>query len=89
MLSNYLKETFNSELSDKIKIERKIIKNSDFKEINVFYENKEIISFGIVYGLKNIKILTKNLEKKKSKYSYIEIMACPGGCLNGGILYLT
>ena len=85
MLSNYLKETFNSELSDKIKIERKIIKNSDFKEINVFYENKEIISFAIVYGLKNIKILTKNLEKKKSKYSYIEIMACPGGCLNGGI----
>jgi len=65
-------------------LREKNIKNSDFREINVFLEGKEIISFVVVNGLKNIKILTKSLEKKKSKYSYIEIMACPNGCLNGG-----
>ncbi|GMI10968.1 hypothetical protein TrLO_g9303 [Triparma laevis f. longispina] len=36
--------------------------------------------FALAYGWKAIQIITNNL----SKYSYVEAMACPHGCLNGG-----
>ncbi|KRW99492.1 Iron hydrogenase [Pseudocohnilembus persalinus] len=69
-------------------IERKQMKNSDFIEYNL-YKNKEdksekLLSFAKVYGLKNIQNLLRNIKIKKCKYSYIEIMACPQGCVNGG-----
>lgn len=42
-----------------------------------------------VYGFKNIQNLIRKIKSKKCKYEYVEIMACPSGCLNGGgqILY--
>ena len=41
-------------------------------------------TFAKLYGLRNIQNLIRNLKKAPSKYVYIEMMACPGGCLNGG-----
>ncbi|MBN1430384.1 MAG: iron hydrogenase small subunit [Anaerolineae bacterium] len=35
-------------------------------------------------GLGNARKLLENIEKGISKYDVIEIMACPGGCVNGG-----
>jgi iron only hydrogenase large subunit-like protein len=64
------------------KIERKTIKNNDFRELNLWVEDKGILSFALVYGFRNIQNILRN--KNKIKYSYIEIMACPGGCINGG-----
>ena len=37
-----------------------------------------------VYGFKNIQNLIRKLKSKTCKYQYVEIMACPGGCLGGG-----
>ena len=35
-------------------------------------------------GMKNAKILLDEIKEGKSKYDFIEIMGCPGGCVNGG-----
>lgn len=40
--------------------------------------------FAKLYGLRNIQNFIRNLKKGPCKYVYIEMMACPAGCLNGG-----
>jgi len=35
-------------------------------------------------GLSNAKILLEQIRKEASPYHFIEIMACPGGCISGG-----
>ena len=35
-------------------------------------------------GMKNAKVLLDEIKEGKSKYDFIEIMGCPGGCINGG-----
>jgi len=37
-----------------------------------------------VSGLKNIKPLLDDIRDGKSPFQFIEVMACPGGCVNGG-----
>jgi len=32
--------------------------------------------------------LIRNIKKGICKYHYVEIMACPGGCLSGGKIYI-
>lgn len=70
----------------KYEVSRKNLKNSDFKEIELklIYNNstEKTFSFAIIYGFRNIQNLIRN--KNKIKYHYMEIMACPGGCINGG-----
>lgn len=63
-------------------VKQKSIKNSDFQEITLEIEGKPSIHFALVYGFRNIQTILR--KKKEHKYNYIEIMACPGGCLNGG-----
>ncbi len=46
--------------------------------------NDKRISFVAVSGLNNAKTLIEELKLNKSKYDFIEVMACPGGCINGG-----
>ncbi|GMI12647.1 hypothetical protein TrVE_jg3115 [Triparma verrucosa] len=41
---------------------------------------KVLHRFALAYGWKAIQIITNNL----AKYTYVEAMACPHGCLNGG-----
>lgn len=38
----------------------------------------------ISQGLSNASKLLDEIKEGKSKYSFIEIMTCPGGCINGG-----
>ncbi|MBI9068114.1 MAG: iron hydrogenase small subunit [Salinivirgaceae bacterium] len=38
----------------------------------------------IAHGLENAHQLMTNLKNGKSEYHFVEIMACPGGCLGGG-----
>lgn len=90
IIENLIKEKLNLFPHQKYEITRKNLKNSDYKEIELkFYnqENKVTSSyfFAIIYGFRNIQNLIRN--KNKIKYHYIEVMACPGGCINGGTLY--
>lgn len=42
------------------------------------------LKFCIASGFQNIQNLIREIKSGKCKYSFIEIMACPMGCLNGG-----
>ena len=42
------------------------------------------LKVAIVNGLQNAKNLLKDIKEGKADFHFIEVMACPGGCVNGG-----
>ncbi|MDO4294571.1 MAG: NADH-dependent [FeFe] hydrogenase, group A6 [bacterium] len=42
------------------------------------------VKVAVASGLKNAKELLENVKSGKASYHFIEIMGCPGGCVNGG-----
>ena len=38
----------------------------------------------VAHGMKNAQVLLDDIRAGKSKYHFIEIMGCPGGCIAGG-----
>lgn len=42
------------------------------------------VNVAVAHGMKNAKILLDEIRDGKSKYQFIEIMGCPGGCIAGG-----
>ncbi len=42
------------------------------------------LKVAIAHGLSNARILLEEIQNGRSPYHFIEIMACPGGCLGGG-----
>lgn len=47
--------------------------------------NKAVLNFATSYGFKNIQLLIQRMKSNKlDNYHYVETMACPSGCLNGG-----
>jgi NADP-reducing hydrogenase subunit HndD len=46
--------------------------------------NGTTVSIAVAHGMKNAKVLLDDIRAGKSKYQFIEIMGCPGGCINGG-----
>jgi len=68
------------------------LEDLDFKSVRGLEGIKEAslvidgntINIAIVSGLANAKNLLDNIEDTSKKYHFIEVMACPGGCINGG-----
>ncbi len=50
-------------------------------EVNLNGVNLKV---AVAHGLSNARVLLEQVEKKESPYHFIEVMACPGGCLGGG-----
>ena len=46
--------------------------------------NGSEIKVAIASGMKNAKVLLDQIKEGTSPYTFIEIMGCPGGCINGG-----
>lgn len=46
--------------------------------------NGTTIKVAVTSGMKNAKKLLDEVKAGKSPYAFIEIMCCPGGCINGG-----
>jgi len=42
------------------------------------------VKVAVVSGLKNAKELLEKVQAGEAEYHFIEIMGCPGGCVNGG-----
>lgn len=55
----------------------------DIKEASVTLNGKQI-NIAVASGLGNARKLMDEIKAGNSKYQFIEIMACPGGCVNGG-----
>ena len=41
-------------------------------------------NFAMCSGMKNAKVLLEQIKNVESKYDFVEVMGCPGGCINGG-----
>ncbi|PKA59758.1 hypothetical protein AXF42_Ash011882 [Apostasia shenzhenica] len=65
-------------------VEFRMIRNSDFREVMLEVEGEVILKFALCYGFRNLRNVVQKISKGKSDYHYLEIMACPSGCLNGG-----
>ena len=65
-------------------------KNKDFVEVHVSCKSSDKqkddpkIRFAIVNGFRNIQTLVQKIKRNKCEYDFVEVMACPSGCLNGG-----
>ena len=53
------------------------------KEASLEIAGKEI-KVAVASGMKNAKVLLDQIKDGNSPYTFIEIMGCPGGCINGG-----
>ncbi|MGL5315795.1 MAG: NADH-dependent [FeFe] hydrogenase, group A6 [Peptostreptococcaceae bacterium] len=68
------------------------LENVEFKDLRGINGIKEAtlningmeINVAISSGLGNARKILEDIRTGKSKYHLIEIMACPGGCINGG-----
>lgn len=59
-------------------------RNKDFIECSIKLSGGSTLSFARVYGFRNIQNLVRVIKQNKATYQFIEIMACPSGCLGGG-----
>ncbi len=68
------------------------LKSLDFKEVRGTSGIKEAtynvagmdVKVAVASGLKNAKELLSKVQSGEAEYHFIEIMGCPGGCVNGG-----
>src|SRR5690606_7108625 len=65
-------------------IEFKVQRNADFRVATVSAADGRSVSVAIMNGFRNIQSLMRKLKNGKCPYVYIEVMACPTGCVNGG-----
>ena len=56
--------------------------NKDIKEFSIPYGEKEL-KIAVVSGLGNAESLLERVQAGEH-FDFIEVMACPGGCINGG-----
>ncbi len=49
-----------------------------------FVLNSETVKIAVVSGLGNTRKLMKAIESGKEHFDFVEVMACPGGCVGGG-----
>ncbi|XP_066498313.1 cytosolic Fe-S cluster assembly factor narfl isoform X1 [Hoplias malabaricus] len=62
----------------------KTLKNKDFQEVTLEKDGVVLLRFAATNGFRNIQNLVQKLKRGKSPYHFVEVMACPSGCLNGG-----
>jgi iron only hydrogenase large subunit-like protein len=59
-------------------------RNPDIKECSLQVGGRRALRFAAAYGFRNIQGLMRKVKAGKCEYDYVEVMACPSGCLNGG-----
>ena len=47
-------------------------------------EGKVVLKVAQAYGFRNIQNIMRKIKQGKCEYDYVELMACPSGCVNGG-----
>lgn len=57
------------------------LSSSAVKQIDI---DGTLLKVAVASGMRNAKVLLDQIKEGKSPYAFIEIMGCPGGCVNGG-----
>jgi len=85
---NVAKELLGLEISISDALEFKQGRNADVREFTLPADPARgvprPIRFAAVYGFRNIQNLIRKIKAKRCVYDYVEVMACPSGCNNGG-----
>lgn len=67
------------------KLSYKVERNKDFITISIPASgDRRPLTLAVVNGFRNIQTLVQRMKRKSLKLNYVEVMACPKGCLNGG-----
>jgi iron-only hydrogenase group A len=66
------------------KIEFESLRGSEGLKEAVVNINGTEINIAVVNGIGNVRQVIDEIKENRSKYHFIEVMACPGGCINGG-----
>ena len=77
------KELFDKDIAPD-QIVYKQLRNQDFKEVCLEVDGEVKLRFALAYGFRNIQNIVQKIKKNTCNYHFVEIMACPSGCLNGG-----
>lgn len=48
------------------------------------FGNGVVVKVAVVHSLSNARKIINNILAGREKYDFVEVMACPGGCINGG-----
>ena len=81
MAAKFFSQYYKSEQQ----LDYKIMRNKDLIDLSLEDESgNKLLSFAIVNGFRNIQTIVQRIKRKTCHYQYIEVMACPSGCLNGG-----
>lgn len=65
-------------------LQYKTLRNQDFQEVTVEIEGCPPLKMALAYGFRNIQNIVQKVKRGKCPYHFVEIMACPTGCNNGG-----
>jgi NADP-reducing hydrogenase subunit HndD len=75
-------KTFTNKKLDKLEFEQ-LSGSESIKEATIDLDGTKL-NICVVNSTGNIEKIIKDVENKTSKYHFIEVMACPGGCIAGG-----
>ena len=86
------------EASLQVDIVKQTGRNSDVTEYAITLDGRVLVRMATAYGFRNIQNVVRRLKQKPSAmrrkvssdkaswemYDFVEVMACPSGCINGG-----
>ncbi|KIM91828.1 hypothetical protein PILCRDRAFT_57696 [Piloderma croceum F 1598] len=73
---------------DTLDLSVRTVRSSDYEEYTLKKrESGEVVFKGAkCYGFRNLQNVVRKVGREAGKgYDYVEVMACPGGCVNGGV----
>ncbi|KAF2306055.1 hypothetical protein GH714_010653 [Hevea brasiliensis] len=79
---NAAKTLFGKEIKGPLAF--KTIRNTDFRELTLEVDGQVVLKFALCYGFQNLQNIVRKVKMRKCDYHFVEVMACPSGCLNGG-----
>ena len=78
-------EFFGVQLPPHIPLEYVQGRNKDLREVTLKADDgRTLLKFAQAYGFRNIQNVIRKIKQGKCDYDYVELMACPSGCVNGG-----
>lgn len=74
------KELFHEDVGE---VTYRTLRNRDLQEVTLERDGRVLLRFAAAYGFRNIQNVVLKLKRGKAPYHLVEVLACPGGCLNG------
>lgn len=84
MLVHVARHRFGKESFKRSEIEWKVGRNPDLREAALSIDGREVFRVCVANGFRNIQNIVRRVKGKGCEYDFVEVMACPSGCLNGG-----